>query len=71
MNDNDDDCPNCGKSQIETRTETQTVQYKCTILNIDIPVRKCLDCNFEYTDHEAEDLIDTAIREWRFYHENK
>ncbi len=58
-------CPNCGSSHIQTTTELDEFKYgsadKAISLKAYLPFRKCLECEFEYTDSEAEDLRHEAI----------
>lgn len=58
-------CPNCGKSGITTVSETETVTYgrgKDAIkIPVQLPVRACSECGFQYTDEQAEDIRHDAI----------
>jgi DNA-binding transcriptional regulator YiaG len=59
------ECPNCGSTSIETRIVLDKFQYgvgaKAVELEALVPFRNCADCNFEYTDSEAEDLRHEAV----------
>lgn len=60
-----EECPNCGKPSIRTVRETQTVAYgrgKDSIeIPVQLPVRTCTQCGFQYTDEQAEDIRHDAI----------
>lgn len=58
-------CPNCGSTRVETQIVNDSFEYgtgpKAVKLEADVPFRKCLDCGFEYTDSEAEDIQHEAV----------
>lgn len=59
------ECPNCGSMRIETRNITDKFQYgsgaKTASLEALVPFRRCADCEFEFTDSEAEDIRHKTI----------
>lgn len=59
------ECPNCGRSQIETTFEAERFKYgkgsDVKDLEATIPVRRCLDCGFQFTDAEAEEVHHEAV----------
>lgn len=59
------ECPDCGSGQVETRMAVDRFTYgvgpRAVDLEAEIPFRRCLDCQFEYTDSAAEDLRHEAI----------
>ena len=58
-------CPNCGEQAVETRVETDTVDYAADSgpvqLKVDVPVRKCSKCGFEYLDIDAQTARHEAV----------
>lgn len=58
-------CPNCGSNRLDSQSIEDVFQYgsgsKAVELRALIPIHKCLDCGFSYTDFEAEDLRHEAI----------
>lgn len=61
------ECPNCGSMRVETRSVRDRFQYgsgtKSVELEALVPLRKCADCEFEFTDSETEDLRQEAVCE--------
>jgi putative zinc finger/helix-turn-helix YgiT family protein len=59
------ECPNCDSTNVDTQMVRTKFKYgtgnKAVELEAVVPVRKCNDCGFEYTDSEAEDLRHAAI----------
>jgi len=61
-------CPTCGSSKISTFEKDHTFKYgkdadaDAVELTARIPVRKCMDCEFCFTDFVAENIIGSAIR---------
>jgi|SRR5262249_13451348 len=59
------ECPNCGSARVETEVINDKFQYGSgdgsVELEVSVPLRKCLDCHFEYTDSETEDLRHEAV----------
>lgn len=65
-------CAQCGSVEIQTRTESEEFEYGNEStpeihawLTADIPVRKCEGCGFEFTDREAELIMEGAVQEYR------
>jgi len=60
-------CPECGGSDIVTSEEEYRFPYgfgkEAVELKATVPVRKCNDCTFSYTDHAAESICHDAICE--------
>lgn len=58
-------CPVCGKDHVTTFVHRDTFDYgtgeSAVTLNLDLPVRRCVECDFEFLDHEAEQLRHDAI----------
>ncbi len=58
-------CALCGSDKVQTRHETKFFNYgtldKQTELQAEVPVYKCTDCNFMYTDHEGDRLCHDAV----------
>lgn len=61
----EDACPMCGSQAITTREKRDEYVYgtgaSAVTLQIDLPVRQCESCHFEYLDHESERLIHNAV----------
>lgn len=59
------ECPNCGSTRIETTLQTETFTYGkgpgAVELQAMVPVRRCLDCDFEFTDSTAEEAHHEAV----------
>jgi putative zinc finger/helix-turn-helix YgiT family protein len=59
-------CPNCDSVKIVTERIDQQFKYgvgnNAVDLQVVIPVRTCLACGLQFTDIEAEDARDIAIR---------
>jgi putative zinc finger/helix-turn-helix YgiT family protein len=60
-------CPNCGKQSLSTVFETENIVYgsgkEATEIPVELPVRRCGECGFQYTDEEAEDIRHAAVCE--------
>lgn len=58
-------CPNCGKRSLSTALETEKIIYgkgeEATEIPVEVPVRACGECGFQYTDEEAEDIRHEAV----------
>lgn len=58
-------CPNCGKRSLSTVLETENIIYgsgkEATEIPVELPVRTCGECGFQYTDEEAEDIRHDAV----------
>lgn len=58
-------CAVCGSEKIQTSMETDKFAYgtgpDAPQLTVQVPVRTCLDCGFQFTDHEAEDARHEAV----------
>jgi putative zinc finger/helix-turn-helix YgiT family protein len=59
-------CLNCEADDITTSLEKQIFLYgkAGTPLSADVPVRTCRTCGFQFTDFEAEDAREQAIRDY-------
>ena len=59
------ECPLCGGDKVTTSTQSHTFTYgseeSAIELTVDVPVRRCDPCSFEYLDEVAEDLKHEAI----------
>src|SRR5579871_6816518 len=59
------ECPNCGSARIETTAQTETFTYGKGTSAVDlkavVPVRRCLDCDFQFTDSAAEEAHHEAV----------
>jgi putative zinc finger/helix-turn-helix YgiT family protein len=59
------ECPNCGSAHIETALQTETFTYGKGTSGVElkamVPVRKCLDCDFQFTDSAAEEAHHEAV----------
>lgn len=59
------ECPDCNSADIKTDIIVEKFKYgtvdKFVELEASIPLRKCQDCGFEYTDFEAEDIQHEVI----------
>lgn len=59
------ECPLCGGNEVTTSTKSHTLTYgseeSAIDLTVDVPVRHCVPCDFEYLDEVAEDLKHEAI----------
>jgi putative zinc finger/helix-turn-helix YgiT family protein len=62
----DSQCPNCGSSNVRTVTEKERLPYgegrDAIELDVEVPVRACLSCGFEFTDAAADDAREIAVR---------
>ncbi|MGO9272773.1 MAG: type II TA system antitoxin MqsA family protein [Terriglobia bacterium] len=58
-------CPNCGRLSLSTVRETENIIYgsgkDATEIPVELPVRTCGECGFQYTDEEAEDIRHDAV----------
>ena len=59
-------CPACGKDSLESRLDETSFVYGTgsagVNLTCSVPVHRCAGCGFEFTDDEAEDARDLAVR---------
>lgn len=59
------ECPDCNSTNVKTEYVLEKFKHgtakKFVELEANIPLRKCQDCEFEYTDFEAEDVQHEAI----------
>lgn len=59
------ECPLCGGESVTTFMHHHTFSYgsgeSAIELNVDLPVRRCGPCDFEYLDDAAEDLQHEAV----------
>jgi len=60
-------CGECGSKKIKTILQSYKFPYgvgdDAIELSCEIPIRKCMDCEFSFMDGEAEDLCHAAICE--------
>jgi DNA-binding transcriptional regulator YiaG len=58
-------CPNCGSNRVETHWQADPFIYGAGTAAVElsavIPFRECVDCNFGFTDSEAEDARHESI----------
>ena len=58
-------CPLCGGDSIVTVLSTDTFKYgsgnSAATLQVNLPVRRCTSCQFEFVDHEGERLRHEAV----------
>ena len=59
-------CPQC-LSDVTTVVETETFPYGIdgpsqVMLTVTVPVRCCASCDWQYTDFEAEDIREAAVK---------
>lgn len=62
-------CAECDSTNVETHVVTDKMKYGVAgpnqvVIVVDIPVRRCKRCGFEYTDWEAEDIRTAAINRY-------
>lgn len=62
----DRDCPLCGKRSVTTYLYHDIFTYgsgdtAATLEVVDLPVRRCGPCDFEFLDHEGERLHHEAV----------
>ncbi len=59
------ECPLCGGHRVTTSMHRHTFSYgsgeSAVELTVDVPVRRCEPCNFDYLDEVAEDAEHEAI----------
>lgn len=58
-------CPQCGEYSVTTHWHHDTFKYgsgdSAPMLHVDLPVRRCEPCDYEYLDHEGERLRHEAV----------
>ena len=58
-------CVLCGSDKVKTRNETKFFNYgtleNSTELQAEVPVYKCTECDFTYTDREGDELCHAAV----------
>ncbi len=58
-------CPQCGGESVTTFRHHDAFNYgsgdSAVTLHVDLPVRRCTLCAFEFLDHEAESLRHEAV----------
>ena len=58
-------CPVCGSERIQTSIETDEFAYgagpEAPQLRVQVTVKTCLDCGFQFTDDQAEDTRHEAV----------
>ena len=61
----DRQCPQCGEYTVTTHWHHDTFRYgsgdSAPMLHVDLPVRRCNPCDFEFLDHEGEQLRHDAV----------
>src|SRR5258706_1974658 len=59
-------CINCEGTEIATSFEQQTFLYgkEGVKLQAEVPVRTCLKCGFQFTDADAEEAREQAVRNY-------
>lgn len=59
------ECPQCGTGGVRTYRHRHTFTYgsedSAVELTVEVPVRRCASCGFEYLDAEAEQLKHEAV----------
>ena len=59
------ECPLCDSKSIETNLHTDEFKYgsddSAVSLRVELPVRRCTDCGFDFIDHEGEQLQHEAV----------
>ena len=59
------ECPQCGTGGVRTSQHRHTFTYgseeSAFELTVEVPVRRCTSCDFEYLDEEAEQLKHDAV----------
>ncbi len=62
---NDLECPSCASRSIETSIHNDEFNYgsgdSAVVLRVDLPVRRCTECEIEFVDHEGEQLQHDAV----------
>ena len=63
--DNDLNCPQCGAESVATFWHHDTFNYgsgdAAVTLHVELPVRHCSACDFEFLDHEGEQLKHAVV----------
>ncbi len=58
-------CPICGEAQVNTYNHPDTIKYgsgeSAVKLQVELPVRRCDSCDFEYLDQEGERIKHEAV----------
>lgn len=58
-------CPQCGEYSVTTYWHHDTFKYgsgdSAPMLHVDLPVRRCEPCDYEFLDHEGERLRHEAV----------
>ena len=58
-------CPQCGEYSVTTYWHHDTFKYgsgdSAPMLHVDLPVRRCEPCDYEFLDHEGERLTHEAV----------
>src|SRR5215207_9901864 len=59
-------CPDCGSNSVKTTIIDHRFPFgdgeTAVELSAQVPLRKCLSCEFEYLDYEAEAAEEAAVR---------
>ncbi len=58
-------CPACDSENVTEGNEVQTFQFGVgvdtpTLVTVTVPVGRCADCKFAWTDDRAEEIRDAA-----------
>ena len=65
----DAQCASCGSGRVVTRKEIMRFPHRTQNTKVElqacVTVYKCRDCNFEYTDREADELCHDAVCRYR------
>jgi NMD protein affecting ribosome stability and mRNA decay len=55
-------CGECGENNITTLKQDGSYKWGNILVECEIPVRYCNNCGFIFTDWEAEDIRDSALK---------
>ncbi len=62
---NDFECPVCDSKAVDTHWRTETFSYglpdSAVMLRVELPLRHCSTCEFEFIDDEGEQLKHAAV----------
>ena len=58
-------CPECGGKDVQTRYETEEFRYgvgeHAIAISVELPLRQCAACGFQYFDHVADETRHEAV----------
>jgi hypothetical protein len=61
-------CLDCNQDTATEHLEQLSFLWKGTNKGIEfyavVPVMRCSECNFGWTDYRAEDILDNIVQEW-------